>query len=74
MVAKEERLWVAFCKLDKDGDGNISASEVSDMLDCSLDEAKAYIKEIDIDNNGTIDYEEFTEMWMQKEKAQEAAN
>lgn len=73
LLAKEERLWQAYCKFDKDMDGKLTAKEVSDVLQISLKEAQALIKEIDLNGDGVISYQEFNAMWMEKQEAGLAA-
>lgn len=62
--AREERLWVAFQKLDVNGDGKVTAAELQKML--PPEEAKhalELIKEADKDGDGEIDYDEFIAIW-----------
>lgn len=68
----EETLREAFKTLDKDGSGNISADELKNVLrslgdqqisDAEVDEM---IREIDLDGDGEVDYEEFVKMMMAK--------
>jgi calcium-dependent protein kinase len=66
--AKEERLWSAFCKLDKDLDGEITATEIMDVLKVSKEEAEKYIQEIDVNKDGKITYDEFSAMWMARDE------
>jgi len=65
---KEERLWEAFCKFDKDHDGTITATEIAEVLKVSLEEAEALIKEIDTNGDKVVDYDEFVAMMMAKEE------
>jgi len=65
---KEERLWEAFCKFDKDLDGSITASEIAEVLKVSKTEAEALIKEIDKNGDNVVDYEEFSAMMMAREE------
>jgi len=62
--SKEERLWDSFCKLDLNGDGRISLDELRTVLK-DEDEKKVVdiIAEVDKDNNGSVDYEEFLSLW-----------
>ncbi|KAG9132144.1 hypothetical protein Leryth_022623 [Lithospermum erythrorhizon] len=67
-VEKEDHLFAAFSYFDKDGSGYITADELQEackefgMEDISLEEM---ILEVDQDNDGRIDYNEFVAM-MQK--------
>jgi len=69
--AKEERMFVAFSKLDQNGDGRISAEELEGVLKkehvFSADDHSSVarlLKEADKDGDGKIDYEEFLSiMW-----------
>jgi calcium-dependent protein kinase len=65
---KEERLWEAFCKFDKDLDGSITASEIAEVLKVTKAEAEVMIKEIDKNGDSTVDYEEFSAMMMAREE------
>jgi calcium-dependent protein kinase len=69
LLAKEERLWQAYCKFDRDMDGKLTAKEVAEVLQISLAEAQALIKEIDLNGDGVISYPEFNSMWMEKQEA-----
>jgi len=66
--AKEERLWEAFCRFDKDLDGSITATEIAEVLKVNEREAKQLIKEIDKNGDGVVDYDEFRAMMMAKEE------
>lgn len=63
----------AFSLFDKDGDGDISVKELGTVMrslgqnpsDQELDEM---IREVDVDGNGTIDFEEFLQMMARKMK------
>ncbi|CAK9188079.1 unnamed protein product [Ilex paraguariensis] len=67
-VEREDHLFAAFSYFDKDGSGYITADELQQaceefgIKDIRLDEM---IREVDQDNDGTIDYNEFVAM-MQK--------
>jgi len=63
--AKEERLWNAFGKLDLNGDGRVTREEIEQVLGKGAD-ALAWIAEVDKNGDGTIDYDEFIEMWSSK--------
>jgi len=70
LVNKEERLWTLFCQLDQDGDGKVSAKELSVALGKSNEAAAEMIKEVDKNGDGTVDYDEFLTMWMSKESTE----
>jgi len=67
LIAKEERLWNLFCKLDQNGDRKVSPREIAEHLGKSGKEAEDMIREIDKNGDGLVDYEEFLGMWMEKE-------
>merc|ERR1719254_255940 len=63
---KKEVIWAAFRTFDKDGDGRITRAELKEMLkDDSLTEwqidaeVDRIVKEIDLDGDGDITWEEF---------------
>lgn len=68
--AKEERLWIAFSKIDLNRDGLIQAEELSSVLGEDLAEAAAMIRSADKNNDGLIDFDEFLELWAKKEEAE----
>ncbi|KAI8553865.1 hypothetical protein RHMOL_Rhmol05G0048900 [Rhododendron molle] len=67
-LEREEHLMAAFRYFDRDGSGSITVDELQqawaehNMTDVFLDDI---IREVDLDNDGTIDYQEFVTM-MQK--------
>eukprot|EP00457_Paulinella_chromatophora_P006455 gb/GEZN01006473.1/.p1 GENE.gb/GEZN01006473.1/~~gb/GEZN01006473.1/.p1 ORF type:complete len:503 (+),score=77.21 gb/GEZN01006473.1/:68-1576(+) len=69
LIAKEERVWEAFCKLDMDGDGRISAIEIGKVLGKEAKEVDILLKEVDRNGDGIVDYDEFVSLWgkMQQE-------
>ena len=59
---KRERLYEAFCILDKDNDGKITKEEIMDVLKSEKSQEKVIenlIKEVDTNGDGTIDYGKF---------------
>ncbi|KAL6514479.1 Calcium-dependent protein kinase 5 [Orobanche gracilis] len=64
-LEREEHVWAAFQYFDKDGSGYITVDELQQacvehgMADVFLEDI---IKEVDQDNDGRIDYEEFVAM------------
>ena len=70
LAAKEERLWEAFCKLDLNNDGKVSAEELRQVLVRNERDAKELIKDVDVDGDGMVSYEEFLSMWKAQEEKQ----
>jgi hypothetical protein len=69
LSAKDERLHHAFRRLDKDGDGKITMTELGQVLTSESEAGiSEYMKEADIDHSGAIDYEEFLQMWYRQTK------
>lgn len=66
--ATEERLYTAFQKFDKDGDGTITKVEIAEVLGIPMADAERLVGEIDQNSDGKIDYEEFFNMMMAKEE------
>ncbi len=68
MVAENERLYQAFCEMDKNGDGAISKEELEESLNSTSTNTKQRERmlkafgEADVNNDGTVDYEEFLRM------------
>ena len=73
LAAKEERLWEAFCRLDLNNDGKVSAEELRLVLVRNEKDAKELIKDVDVDGDGMVSYEEFLAMWREKEEKEEKA-
>ena len=71
LAAKEERLWDAFCRLDLNNDGKVSAEELKQVLARNEKDAKDLIKDVDVDGDGMVSYEEFLAMWKAKEEQQQ---
>ena len=65
-ILTEEKLKVAFSLFDKNGDGDIEAKELKEVMgDDNIKEDDIWfkmIKEVDLDGNGVIDFEEFKTM------------
>ena len=62
---RRERLFEAFCILDKDNDGKISKEELMEVLKTEKKQEKEiekYIKMVDINGDGSIDYTEFLQL------------
>jgi len=60
-----------FCLFDKNGDGNITKEELSTVLfklgqRPTPREVKNMIQSVDVDKSGTIDFEEFLQIFKQK--------
>ncbi|CAG8760325.1 13486_t:CDS:2 [Cetraspora pellucida] len=63
----------AFGLFDKDGDGSITLKELGDVMKSlghnpTETELRDMINEVDLDNNGTIDFNEFLNMMARKVK------
>jgi len=69
LLNKEERLWVTFCKLDKNGDGTVSAAEIKEALGKDGESVAQMIKEVDKNGDGSVDYDEFLSMWLKEDRA-----
>lgn len=67
---KDEELKEAFRVFDKDGDNTITADEIFAVLEAlgeknlCLEDCKLMVASVDTDDNGAIDFEEFTAMLM----------
>jgi calcium-dependent protein kinase len=62
---KKERLWEAFCRFDKDNNGHITKEELLQALKAEKTQEKEiekYIKVVDKNGDGKIDYKEFLEL------------
>ena len=62
---KKERLYEAFCILDKDNCGKIKKEELMDTLKLDKSQEKEvekFIREADKDGDGAINYKEFLEL------------
>jgi len=67
LSAKEERLWLAFCSVDVNRDGKVTAAEIEKVLGADFNQAKQIIAEVDKNGDGQIDFDEFITMWMTNE-------
>ena len=68
---KEERLYEAFCMLDKDRNGRITKEELMNVLKLEPADDKYVIdliKSADSNNDGVIDYKEFLDFMGYKSK------
>ena len=62
---KKERLYEAFCNFDKDNNGHITKEELLKVLKAEKgqeEEVEKYIKAVDKNGDGKIDYKEFLEL------------
>lgn len=60
MLNYQTQIWAAFCEMDKDGSGTITAEELRTVLKGESEAQIArYMEEYDLDKDGTINYEEF---------------
>ncbi|CAG8568768.1 17668_t:CDS:2, partial [Racocetra fulgida] len=67
----------AFGLFDKDGDGSVTIKELGDVMrslghNPNETELRDMINEVDLDNNGTIDFNEFLNMMARKVKDSDA--
>ncbi|KAG7011216.1 Calmodulin-2 [Cucurbita argyrosperma subsp. argyrosperma] len=63
----------AFCLIDKDADGFITVEELGAAIQTldghpTKNEVRDMISEVDVDSNGTIDFEEFLNVMARKMK------
>ena len=68
---QKEEFKEAFSLFDKDGDGTVSTEELGQVMrtlgqNPTESELNDMIKEVDIDGNGEIDFEEFVDLMIKK--------
>jgi len=61
LANKEERLWSLFQQIDTNNDGLISVSELNEAL--GITNGKKLVAGVDANNDGHVDYDEFTTLW-----------
>jgi len=63
-VITREACWTAFNLFDRDGDGRVTPGEITQVLDNGMAKRKTekMLKEIDTDDDGTLNFEEFMKM------------
>jgi calcium-dependent protein kinase len=66
LAAKEERLWTSFKKMDLNNDGKLSVQELELALGKDTEEVRSLIAEVDKDNNGMVDYDEFLSIFSEQ--------
>lgn len=66
MFLREEHLRNAFAMFDMDGSGKIDAKEILQLLsgedfkdEIDMDQVLDVIREVDVDGDGEVDFEEF---------------
>eukprot|EP00894_Picocystis_sp_ML_P000942 jgi/Pico_ML_1/51459/g2487.t1 len=69
-ITKEDGLEAAFSALDGDGDGLVSVTEIATVArDLGLllekGEAELLLGELDVDNIGALNFQEFSDWWQQ---------
>ena len=69
-VVTEERLKKAFRMFDKDNSGKLSVKEIKNVFGGTENQWKQVINEIDLNNDGEVDFEEFKIMMINMDKNQ----
>ena len=69
-VVTEERLKKAFRMFDKDNSGKLSVKEIRNVFGGTEEQWKQVINEIDLNNDGEVDFEEFKIMMINMDKNQ----
>ena len=67
-VVTEERLEKAFKMFDKDNSGKLSVKEIRNVFGGSEEQWKLVINEIDLNNDGEVDFSEFKIMMVNMNK------
>jgi len=70
-VNRDDLLLKAFQHFDKDGSGCISQEELKEALAHLGEDVASVMREIDVNNDGRIDYEEFCTMMCEAERRKE---
>jgi len=65
--AKEERLWMAFSRLDCNRDGKITVDELAAVFGENRAEAEKMIKSVDKDGDNVVNFDEFLDLWITHE-------
>ena len=69
-VVTEERLKKAFKMFDKDNSGKLSVKEIRNVFGGTEAQWKQVIDEVDLNNDGEVDFEEFKTMMINMDKNQ----
>ena len=69
-VVTEERLEKAFKMFDKDNSGKLSIKEIRNVFGGNEEQWKRVINEIDLNNDGEVDFSEFKIMMVNMNKNQ----
>ena len=69
-VVTEERLKKAFKMFDKDNSGKLSVKEIRNVFGGTEEQWKQVIGEVDLNNDGEVDFEEFKIMMVNMDKNQ----
>jgi len=79
-VADEAKIKEAFARFDKDGNGEITAEELQNIFTLvgerdgegqflTLDQVRSIIRRFDDNDDGVLQYEEFSQLWMAKRRS-----